>query len=97
MRVLSKRALREFWRDHPHAERPMTTWYEYVVAAQWENFAEVKKTFNSVDQVGDRIVFDIKGNDYRIIALVTYSPYYRVLIRFVGTHYEYDKIDPRTV
>ena len=75
----------------------MSSWYDNVEAAQWENFADVKRTFNSADQVGDRIVFDVKGNDYRIVAYVAYGPFYRVLIKFVGTHSEYDVIDPRTV
>lgn len=75
----------------------MSSWYDHVEAAQWENFADVKRTFNSADQVGDRIVFDVKGNDYRIVAYVAYGPFYRVLIKFVGTHSEYDVIDPRTV
>lgn len=95
MRVLSKRSLREFWLRHPQAERAMAAWYDYVDAARWENFADLKRTFNSADLVADKVVFNIRGNEYRIIAYVVYGPYYRVLIKFVGTHQEYDRIDPR--
>ncbi len=97
MRVLSKRTLRAFWSRHPRAELPLTVWHDRVAGAQWENFADVRKTFNSADQVGDRVVFNIKGNDYRLVAHVAYGPYYRVLIKFVGTHKEYDRINPGTV
>ncbi|PTQ69269.1 type II toxin-antitoxin system HigB family toxin [Celeribacter persicus] len=97
MRVLSKRTLREFWTKYPRAEKPLRAWHDHVLSVQWENFADVKKSFNSADQVGNRIVFNIKGNDYRIVAYVAYGPYYRVLIKFVGTHKEYDAIDPGEV
>ncbi|MEJ2001434.1 MAG: type II toxin-antitoxin system HigB family toxin [Maritimibacter sp.] len=97
MRVLSKRTLREFWVKHPRAEKPMTAWYDHVTSVQWANFADVKQSFNSADQVGDRIVFNVKGNDYRIVAYVVYAPYFRVLIKFAGTHKDYDAIDPETV
>ena len=60
--------------------------------AKWECFADIKKTFNSVDSVGNkRYVFNIKGNDYRLIVLIKFTVSH-VLIRFVGTHKEYDKI-----
>jgi mRNA interferase HigB len=97
MRVLSKRTLREFWAKHPQAEKPLTVWYDHVTEACWENFSDVRRSFNAADQVGDRIVFNVKGNDYRIVAYVVYGPYYRVLIKFVGTHKDYDAIDPRVV
>ena len=52
----------------------------------------------NVDFVGDnRVIFDIGGNKYRLIVRVAYDPYYRVMIKFVGTHDEYDKIDPEAV
>lgn len=97
MRVLSKRSLRAFWAAHPQAETPLRAWYAHVDAARWENFADVRHSFNAADQVGDRVVFNIKGNSYRIVAHVAYGPYYRVLIKFVGTHAAYDKINPETV
>jgi len=67
-------------------------WYNKVENSQWNNFADEKKTFNSVDSVGNkRYVFNVKGNSYRIIALILFVPKI-VYIRFIGTHDEYSKI-----
>lgn len=68
-------------------------WHSKTKNAEWDNFADVKKTFNSVDSVGNgRFVFNIKGNSYRLIALIKFT-LKLVYIRFIGTHKEYDKID----
>jgi mRNA interferase HigB len=76
----------------------MLLWWKAVERAQWENFADVKAQFNSADSVGDgRIVFNVGGNKYRIVGRLSYNPHYRVLIKFVGTHSEYDRIDARSV
>lgn len=98
MQVLSKRTLRDFWTRHPHAERPLTSWYKIVSNANWDGPSDVKKAFGaSVDFVGDnRIIFDIGGNKFRLIVHVAY-PFKRVQVKFVGTHKEYDQIDPETV
>jgi mRNA interferase HigB len=98
MQVLSRRALREFWEQYPHAETPLRAWYQIVTAAKWKSFAEVKASFGTADAVGDkRIIFDIGGNNYRIVARVVYDPFYRVMVKFVGTHEEYDQINSETV
>jgi mRNA interferase HigB len=99
MQVLSRRTLREFWKIHPYAERPLSTWYTIVSKAMWANPHDVKEQFgNSVDFVGDsRAIFDIGGNKYRLIVRIVYAPYYRVMVKFVGTHEEYDEIDPEAV
>jgi mRNA interferase HigB len=70
-----------------------------VSTARWKTTNELKKAFGAnVDFVGDnRVIFDIGGNKYRLVARVVYDPFYRVMIKFVGTHDEYDKIDPETV
>ena len=98
MRIITKGTLREFWRRHPTAEIPLRTWYVVVSKSQWIGPADVKRQFgSSVDFVRDnRLIFDIGGNKYRLIAHVAY-PYGRVLIKFVGTHKDYDRIDPETV
>lgn len=98
MQVIAKRTLRAFWKRHNQAEAPLTAWYLLVSKAQWESPADVKAMFGaSVDFVADnRIIFDIAGNRYRLIVHVAY-PFNRVLIKFVGTHAEYDRIDPETV
>lgn len=98
MRIIAKRPITEFCARHPAASGAMLLWWKTVEAALWENFAQLRQDFNAADSVGDgRVVFDVGGNKYRIIARVSYAPYYRVLIKFVGTHAQYDKIDARTV
>jgi mRNA interferase HigB len=98
MHVLSLGTLRDFWTRNRDAEKPLKAWHKIVSSATWNNFAEVRATFRSADAVGDsRIIFDIGGNKYRIVARITYGPYYRVMIKFVGTHQEYDAINPEKV
>lgn len=98
MQVLSKKTLREFWAIHNQAEAPLTAWYFIVSKAVWTGPQDVRAMFgNSVDFVGDnRIIFDIAGNRYRLIVHVAYA-YKRVLIKFVGTHAQYDRINPETI
>jgi mRNA interferase HigB len=98
MQVVARRALRDFWERQPRAEMPLRGWYTIVGHAQWQGPADVKAMFGTtVDFVGDnRLIFDVGGNKYRLVVHVAYA-YRRVLIRFVGTHAEYDRIDPETV
>ena len=83
---------------YPNAETPLSAWYKQVKDADWNRPADVKTAFGtSVDFVGDnRIIFDIGGNKFRLIVRVSYR-YKRVLIKFIGTHKEYDEIDPEKV
>lgn len=93
MRVIAKRTLRAFWRRHPDAEGPLKAWYTEVKAADWARPQDAKDRFARASLVGgNRIVFDIGGNKYRLVAKINY-PYRVVYIRFVGTHAEYDRID----
>ncbi len=98
MQIIAKRTLRLFWEQHNQAEIPLRAWYAIVDRAEWTGPAEVKRMFGTtVDFVGDnRIVFDIGGNKYRLVVHVAYA-YRRVLVKFVGTHAQYDRIDPETV
>jgi mRNA interferase HigB len=98
MQIVAKRTLREFWEKHNQAETPLSVWYILASRADWAGPADVKATFGStVDFVGDnRLIFDIGGNKYRLVVHVAYR-FKRVLIKFVGTHREYDRIDPETV
>ena len=98
MRVIAKSTLREFWARHPQAEVPLRTWYVVVNRVTWKGPADIKAMFGrNVDFIRDnRIIFDIGGNKYRLIVHVDYL-YARVLIKFVGTHADYDKINPETV
>ncbi|MBW6422710.1 type II toxin-antitoxin system HigB family toxin [Rhizobium sp. XQZ8] len=98
MQVIAKSTLRSFWERHPQAKGPLEFWYLAVSKAEWSGPADVKRMFGSkVDFVADnRIIFDIGGNKYRLIVHVAYE-YRRVLIKFVGTHSEYDRIDPERI
>ena len=69
-----------------------------VEKAAWSTPAQVRSVFGFADFLaGNRIVFDIKGNTYRLVVQVKYAPLFLVFIRFVGTHAEYDRIDAQTV
>lgn len=93
MNVIALRTLKNFWIRVPQAETPLRAWYGLVEQAEWKNPADVKAMFNSADFVSDnRIIFDIGGNNYRLIVHVSYQ-YKSVLIKFVGTHKEYDAVN----
>jgi mRNA interferase HigB len=95
MHVISRKALIDFWEKHPVAEIPLRIWFKKVEQANWKNLAELKSDFPKADYLGNnRVVFDIKGNDFRVIADVVFL-IGKVLIRFVGTHAEYDKVDAK--
>lgn len=98
MQIIAKRTLRQFWERQPKAETPLKTWFALAAKAVWCGPADVKEQFgNTVDIVGDnRLIFDIGGNKYRLILHVAYK-FKRVLIKFIGTHAEYDRIDPEKV
>jgi mRNA interferase HigB len=97
MRIIARSTLREFWENHPDAETPLKTWFGEVKKAQWGSFNQLKHQFGNASIVGnDRIVFNIKGNDYRLVAAIDYEK--QILwIRFIGSHKAYDKIDVKTI
>ncbi len=96
MRIIAKRTLREFWELYPDAEDPLLAWYREVEKEDWTKPSQVKDKYRSASFVGDRVVFNIKGNDYRLVVKINY-PYRVVYVRFVGTHEEYDEIDVEEV
>jgi mRNA interferase HigB len=97
MQIIAKRTLRLFWEKHPQAETPLRLWHAQVNQASWTGPADIKAMFRSVDFVADnRAIFNIGGNKYRLIVHVSYT-YQRVLVKFVGTHDEYDDINPEVV
>jgi mRNA interferase HigB len=98
MNVVSKATLREFWSRHPQARRPLETWFADVRHATWDGPVDVKRDFGAtVDFIADnRVIFDIGGNKYRLVAHIAYT-FKRVLVKFVGTHSEYDRINPETI
>lgn len=92
MRIIAERTIRLYYEQHPEAKTALQDWAEKVKEAKWTCFADIKQTFNSVDFVGNQhYVFNIKGNDFRLVAVIKFTPQF-VLIRFIGTHSEYDKI-----
>jgi mRNA interferase HigB len=98
VRVFSRHTLVEFWRKHPDAEHPLRLWFSMVERAAWAGPADVRAMFRSADFLANnRVVFDIKGNSYRLIAQIKYGPLFLVFIRFVGTHAEYDRVDANKV
>nr|WP_176024562.1 type II toxin-antitoxin system HigB family toxin [Brucella pseudintermedia] len=98
MQIIARKTLRDFWIRHPQAETPLVVWFSLVSKAHWTGPADIKKMFGStVAFVADnRVIFDIAGNKYRLIVHVAY-PFGRVLVKFVGTHKEYERINPETV
>lgn len=92
MRVIAKKTLVTYYTNHPQAKDALEEWYTKTEEAEWHNLADMRQTFNSVDYVGNQhYVFNIKGNDYRLVVVVRFTPQ-QVLTRFIGTHAEYDKI-----
>jgi len=90
VRVISRRAIRDFADRHPAALEPLLHWANAVESQNWRTPAEVRRTFNSADFVGDLTVFDVGGNKYRVIAFVHYRRR-AVFIKAVLTHREYEK------
>src|SRR4029079_5357175 len=98
MQVIARRTLIEFWERHPQAQRPIRVWFAVVSKARWKGPGDVKAQIRAtVDFVGDnRLIFDLGGNKYRLVVHASYA-YGRVLIKFIGTHAGYDRIDTETV
>lgn len=96
-RIFSKSTLREYWRKNPETEQYLKTWFETVAEANWKNPKDVKSTFANASILKDgRVVFNIKGNSFRLVARINYEKDW-LFIRFIGTHQEYDKIDANTI
>lgn len=96
-RVFAKSTLRKYWELYPETEQHLKTWYETALNSDWKNPNEVKQTYGSASVLkNNRIVFNIKGNDYRLIAKFNFEKQW-IFIRFIGTHQEYDKIDANSI
>lgn len=97
MRVIARRTLREFWERHADAREQLQVWLAVTERADWKSPADIKAVFRSAVVLrGNRIVFNIRGNRYRLIVKIHYNRRI-VYIRFVGTHAEYDRIDAETI
>ena len=92
MRIFTEQALKEYAEAHPDVKVALQEWTTAVKNSKWTCFADVKRTFNSVDNVGNQhYVFNIRGNNYRLVVVIKFTIQF-VYVRFIGTHAEYDKI-----
>lgn len=97
MRVIARKTLRDFWEKHKDAEAPLRAWFREAQRARWQGPADIKVQYASASFLADdRVVFNIKGNSYRLIVAIKY-PAQIVFIKFVGTHAAYDRVDARKV
>ncbi|MCM1451055.1 MAG: type II toxin-antitoxin system HigB family toxin [Clostridium sp.] len=97
MRVITEEPLKEYIARFPDTQTALQAWLKTVKKARWTNFADVKRDFNSVDNVGNQhYVFNIRGNNHRLVVVIKFTIQW-IYIRFIGTHAEYDKIDASTI
>ena len=97
MNVVAVKILRDFWSVHPDAEQPLKAWWDEATKAKWQQPSDIKEKFRSASVLKNRrIVFNIKGNSYRLVVSVAYK-FQAVYIKFLGTHAQYDRINAETV
>ena len=97
MRIIAKKILRDFWVRHPDSEQQLKAWFQETSKAEWTSPNKIKIEYLSASFLTDnRVVFNIKGNHYRLIVKINYD-YKMIWIRFIGTHAEYDKINAKTI
>jgi len=95
--IITQKKLKVFWVTHSNAEDALTAWYRMAKRTVWCSFSDVQKAFGTARSIpGNRIVFKVKGNKYRLVVKMEYRKQ-RIYIRFVGTHAEYDKINAETI
>lgn len=92
MRIISRRRLQEFSAIHPDAAAALNNWYRIAKSARWRDITDVKQVYPTADAAGDFTVFNIRGNNYRLIVAIVYSTQI-IYIKYVLTHAEYDKED----
>ncbi len=96
-RIFAKSTLRKYWEKHPDVEQHLKTWYDTVMNSDWKSPNEVKQTYANASILKDnRIIFNIKGNSYRIVAKFNFEKQW-IFIRFIGTHQEYNEIDANII
>jgi len=97
MRIIAKRTLREFWRKHPDSEEQLKSWYSETSKMNWEKPNDIKQEYPKASIIGNnRVVFNISGNRYRLVVKVNYIRGW-ILIRFIGTHNEYDRVNVEVI
>lgn len=89
--------LRAFWNKHPDAQTPLMAWYALASRAHWKTPSDIKEAYkNASFTANNRVVFNIKGNDYRLVVMVRYDKGL-LFVKFVGSHAQYDKINASTI
>ena len=97
MRVISKRSLQVFCEREPQAKEALLAWYAEALDAQWRTPADVKAKYGNASILKEgRVVFNICGNDYRLVVWINFA-FFTVYVRFIGTHAEYDDINAQTI
>ncbi|MCR4537427.1 type II toxin-antitoxin system HigB family toxin [Pseudomonas sp. 18.1.10] len=97
MRIIAISQLKAFWQKYPDSEQPLLAWIDEAKNADWSDPTDIKEQFRNASILKSRrVVFNIKGNDYRLVVAVAYR-YGALYIKFVGTHKQYDTIDADTV
>jgi mRNA interferase HigB len=97
MRIFTEQRLKEYVEKNPESKVALQDWVSTVKKSNWTCFADIKKTYNSVDSIGSqRYVFNIKGNSYRLVVVIKFTIQF-VYIRFIGTHEEYNRINYLTI
>ena len=89
MHIISKKALEAFWLKHPLAKAPLEAWFRLVSLSSFDNFLDVKQAFNSADYVAPHLIFNIGGNNFRVISVMHFNRQ-KLYVREVFTHAEYD-------
>lgn len=93
MRIISIRKLKLFWNKHKDSEQSLKAWYAEIKKINWSSPEDIKKRYRTASILqNNRVVFNIKGNKYRLIVSVRYD-FKIVYIRFIGTHKDYNKIN----
>ena len=97
MRIIARKTLREFWEKRPDAEQPLLAWFADAQRAHWKTPADIKRVYRNASVIANnRVIFNIKGNDYRLVVAIQYA-FGIVYARFVGTHAAYDRIDATSI
>jgi mRNA interferase HigB len=97
VRVIARKTLKDYWQTEPATEQELKAWFAEAEAAEWKNPADVKAKYGNASILKDgRVVFNICGNHYRLVAWINYS-FHTIYIRFIGTHKEYDRINAQTI
>lgn len=97
MRIFSRKTLKEYWENHEDVEQPLRTWYADVKKSKWKTPNDIKEKYPKASFLqNNRVVFDIKGNKYRLIVRVNFLKMW-VFIRFIGTHAKYDMISANKI